>query len=332
MKQASDRPNRYLKRREAERFWQFQFERDPIKETRTFYDKDYGSKESALEAARAHRDEFFRTAVDIGVLDSDGTFYIRPLPIQLKPTLRSKSGIVGVSRVVSSRRTRGSVERVWVANFKNENDENEQKSFSIDLLGEKGALLAAIRFRRQYVAQVLEQVNFAPHKTQIQAHLEELDFLCEYIETLVEGDSELFYLLSTLNNPGLSPTEKHDFLSRRVGQERFRRMVLARWGEKCAITGARLFLTAGHIKPWSVSNDHERLDPNNGLALSPVYDRAFDAGLISFAEDGRIMVSSRLNTDAAALGISGREQLQGLSAENLRYLEFHRSNRFANDA
>jgi hypothetical protein len=332
MNKASERPNRYLKRREAERFWQFQFERDPIKETRTFYDKDYGSNELALEAARAHRDEFFRAAVDIGVLDSDGTFYIRPLPIQLKPTLRSKSGIAGVSRVVSTRVKRGSVERVWTANFKNDLEENEQKSFSVDGMGEKAALLAAIRFRRTYVAKVLEQVNFAPHKTQIQAHLEELDFLCEYIETLVEGDSELFYLLSTLNNPGLSPTEKYDFLLRRVGQERFRRMVLARWGDKCAISGARLFLTAGHIKPWSVSTDHERLDPHNGLALSPVYDRAFDAGLISFADDGTIMLSTRIRNDAAALGITGVEALQGLTTENLGYLAYHRSNRFANDA
>jgi len=127
MKDQTDRPNRYLKRREAERFWQFQFERDPIKETETFYDKDHGSKELSLAAARKYRDEFFKAAADIGVIDASGQFYIRPLPIQTVPSLRNKSGIVGVSRDARFNKSKSSFEKVWIANYKNDEGENEQK-------------------------------------------------------------------------------------------------------------------------------------------------------------------------------------------------------------
>ena len=111
----------------------------------------------------------------------------------------------------------------------------------------------------------------------VKNHLEEIEFLREYIELIV-SEEELFFVLSTINNPLLSPTEKHEFLAKRIGQARFRKMVLAKCGDRCVITGATVFLTAGHIKPWSESTDEERLDPNNGLALSPVYDKAFDSG------------------------------------------------------
>lgn len=104
-------------------------------------------------------------------------------------------------------------------------------------------------------------------------------------------------------------------------------MVLARCGDRCVITGSTVFLTAGHIKPWSVSTDQERLDPNNGLALSPVYDKAFDGGFISFDNSGRIIISPLLHRDTKALGITGSEAINNLSAESLYYLAYHRTSR-----
>lgn len=52
------------------------------------------------------------------------------------------------------------------------------------------------------------------------------------------------------------------------------------------------FLRASHIKPWSDSNNRERLDPHNGLFLSPNYDHLFDHGYITFADDGALLVSN----------------------------------------
>ena len=75
--------HRYIKRREAERFWQFQFEREPFKETKAFYDKDFGTKAASLDAARSHREEFFKSAAELGFVGPDGSFVIDPIPIQL---------------------------------------------------------------------------------------------------------------------------------------------------------------------------------------------------------------------------------------------------------
>ena len=321
-------PNRrYLKRRENEAFWQFQYEHEPFKESRSFYDKDFGSKEGSLDAACKHRDEFFAAAKDIGVIDSDGKFYIRPIPIQLKISPRNKSGIIGVAREVSVAPAKASPEKVWIANFKNSEGEHDQKSYSIRVLGEKGALLAALTRRIEYVQSVLDDLISTFQQDQVKVHLVELLFLREFIDTLVDED-EIFVLLSTLNNPLLSPTEKHDFLARRIGQARFRKMVLARCGDRCVVTGAVTFLTAGHLKPWSESTDEERMDPHNGLAFFPVYDKAFDAGYITFDDFGKIVISSLLRRDAKVLGISGDETISTLSQQSLCYLAYHRNHRY----
>ena len=50
---------------------------------------------------------------------------------------------------------------------------------------------------------------------------------------------------------------------------------------------------ASHIKPWSVSDNHERLDGNNGLLLAPHIDHLFDKGYISFEDNGVIIVSKQ---------------------------------------
>jgi predicted restriction endonuclease len=141
-------------------------------------------------------------------------------------------------------------------------------------------------------------------------------------------ESEVFYFLSTINNPLISATEKQDLLAVRIGQQRFRKLVLAIWHSKCAITGSTQFLTAGHIKSWAESSDVERIDPYNGIALSPVYDKAFDSGHITFEDDGRIRISPLLAMNAPLLGISGKEAIRGLSVNHLPYLAYHRSSRF----
>ncbi len=321
-------PNRrYIKRREAEHFWQFQFENEPIKESRSFRDKEYGSKEEALSAACKYRDEFFLAAQDLGVIEADGRFYIRPLPIQLTISPRNKSGIIGVAREVSTRKKGANPEKVWLANFKTPDGKNDQKSYSINALGERGALLAALGRRIEFVKSIQDGLRSDYQRGLVTKHVEEVTLLWEHLEALV-SDDEVFVLLSLINNPMLSATEKHQILAIRIGQQRFRKMVLARCEDRCVVTGATSFLTAGHIKPWSESNDYERLDPHNGLALSPVYDKAFDAGLITFDNAGMIIVSARLARDAAALGITGRECLRKLSLESVSYLEYHRAHRY----
>lgn len=84
----------------------------------------------------------------------------------------------------------------------------------------------------------------------------------------------------------------------RVNQFFFRQMVLANYSGRCALTGIDLdeLLVASHIIPWA-KNERERLNPENGICLSSLYDKAFDCGLISFSNDYRVIFSSKLKNN-----------------------------------
>ena len=83
----------------------------------------------------------------------------------------------------------------------------------------------------------------------------------------------------------------------RVNQNIFRQIVLTNYDGKCAITGIDLpdLLVASHIIPWS-QNEDERLNPENGICLSALYDRAYDKGLIGITEKYQIILSTLLKT------------------------------------
>ncbi len=83
----------------------------------------------------------------------------------------------------------------------------------------------------------------------------------------------------------------------RIGQGAFRKRVLA-MEPACRITGIKTasLLIASHIKPWRESTDAERLDGANGLMLAPHVDLLFDRHLISFTDDGDLIISKKLDT------------------------------------
>lgn len=85
---------------------------------------------------------------------------------------------------------------------------------------------------------------------------------------------------------------------RRKGQDYFRRMILSNYGFRCALTGIDIpqLLLASHIIPWKdKSHKQDRLNPENGICLSALYDKAFDKGLITFSpDDYAVYLSSAL--------------------------------------
>ncbi|MGB3525860.1 MAG: HNH endonuclease [Flavobacteriales bacterium] len=120
-------------------------------------------------------------------------------------------------------------------------------------------------------------------------------------------------------------TERTAVQKIRTTQKRFRYMVLEQWDYRCAVTNSGLMLTAAHIKPWSKSDDEERQNPFNGLCLSPLYDRAFDKGLITFANDGKLTASDKVPMKELKLvGISNTARLTGLVTRHKSFLDFHR--------
>jgi hypothetical protein len=61
------------------------------------------------------------------------------------------------------------------------------------------------------------------------------------------------------------------------------------------------------------------------LLLLPNYDKLFDKGLISFEDDGRIIISPLIDKEEyKILGIDPDDKLFNLYPENKPYLEEHR--------
>lgn len=89
----------------------------------------------------------------------------------------------------------------------------------------------------------------------------------------------------------------------RLNQSFFRSAILAAYETKCCITGINLpdLLCASHIVPWSV-DVRNRTNPQNGLCLNAIHDRAFDRGLITVTEDFKVK-SSRLVNESRSPGI-----------------------------
>lgn len=81
----------------------------------------------------------------------------------------------------------------------------------------------------------------------------------------------------------------------RVNQWKFRKSILANYGARCCISGLtnEQLLNASHILPWG-KDSKNRLNPQNGLCLSALHDRAFDIGLITVMPDFRVRVSQKL--------------------------------------
>lgn len=128
----------------------------------------------------------------------------------------------------------------------------------------------------------------------------------------------------------LHDTERRAIVKARIGQGEFRDKLMEYWEEACAVTGCGLLLKASHIKPWSCSNNDERLDVLNGLLLVPNLDSAFDAGIISFDHKGKILISRMLdNRELNKVGIYPELRLRKTpDGRQVKYLEYHRQNIF----
>ncbi|WP_316171408.1 MULTISPECIES: HNH endonuclease [unclassified Bradyrhizobium] len=123
-------------------------------------------------------------------------------------------------------------------------------------------------------------------------------------------------------------TEADRLVVQRVGQDVFRNSLMEYWGGRCPITGLEQpeLLRASHIKPWAdCATDAERLDVFNGLLLGAHIDAAFDSALISFTDDGVLIMSGRLTQRSReALGLREDVRLAGLTPRHANYLAWHR--------
>ena len=118
----------------------------------------------------------------------------------------------------------------------------------------------------------------------------------------------------------------------RIGQGKYREQLLEDC-PYCPITmlNEESLLIASHIKPWAVSNDKEKIDYKNGFILSPLYDKLFDRGYITFTDDKKMIVSNWLSIkNQERLHLKNEERFPRLPIDDKRsyYLQFHRESVF----
>ena len=139
--------------------------------------------------------------------------------------------------------------------------------------------------------------------------------------------------LAQLTPPVAQNTEVLRMVRQRVGQQAYRQAMLDYWGGACAVTGLALapVLRASHAKPWAVCDtDAERLDVFNGLLLAAHLDALFDQFLLSFDEQGSMLVSLQMDSTARnVLGLKPAMQMRWIAPEHQRYMSYHRHRFFA---
>lgn len=132
--------------------------------------------------------------------------------------------------------------------------------------------------------------------------------------------------------------ERMSMLVSRVVRDRvFRRIVLRAYDERCAVTGLKLIngggraeVEAAHIRP--VEADGPDI-VSNGVALSGTAHWMFDRGLISLADDARVLVSRQANDPDSIRSVinpSGRAILPDRPGDrpHPHFLRWHREHCF----
>ena len=161
------------------------------------------------------------------------------------------------------------------------------------------------------------------------------DYADLYEEMLSSSDYSVIYLRSQIRKEYLENSinymkgaDKKRYVNTRINQGPFRDVMLSRFNE-CAVCGMTLkdALIVSHIKAWSKCAPEEKTDVHNALLLCPNHDKLFDRHLISFDDDGKIMISNKINeSDRKLLCVSNKDKLR-IEVNNScqTYLKLHRN-------
>jgi hypothetical protein len=196
-----------------------------------------------------------------------------------------------------------------------------------ELFDAKAIIVGALRSSRPQLGN-FKTTAFNGNAETVAKPLRQLGFDVVDLEQDQAEHEDESHQRTILDRHHLGPVEKQQLVKARRGQGVFRDNVEAR-EPFCRITRVSnpRYLRASHIKPWRKSSDSEKLDGNNGLMLAPHIDFLFDRGLISFEDDGKLIVSAQIEENALeAWGIPLELNVGPFSAEQSVYLKFHREN------
>jgi hypothetical protein len=205
-----------------------------------------------------------------------------------------------------------------------------ETDFLYQTFGDNFCALQKLFYRLEYIEK---PQNVATTITSVSSH--QYEAVCSYFKrfpNILGHESSLrdstsgttfFDAIETIPEATPIQTVKERLQQTRIGQDRFRHSLIQLWNGRCAVTGFsdQRLLRASHIKPWRACNNQERLDPFNGLLLTPNLDAAFDQGLITFNTQGGIEIAK--NFKAQALGITHMMSIT-LHTRHEKYFRYHR--------
>lgn len=209
-------------------------------------------------------------------------------------------------------------------------DEKNNVELPGDLSNKCNSLLAStFEIGKNIDVLLFEYVNVDKYK-----------YLGEFFVKSVDYQNKFFILQNKniKNNIVISQIKKHlldekyvqTYSKTRIGQFFFREQLIEIFHGKCALCrleGKELLL-ASHIKPYSLSDCNECIDPNNGLLLCPNHDKLFDKGLISFDSNGDLLISSYLTEEQKAMLNINNKQKIFLNEKMKEYMQYHKLNVF----
>lgn len=133
-----------------------------------------------------------------------------------------------------------------------------------------------------------------PYWKKYEYNKEQLFIDAEKIREKYLGTDDTFVGQVSIPLEQLKGLTKEAIVKIRINQSAFRNMILNNYDNQCAITGISepQLLVASHIIPWA-EDETQRLNPENGICLSSLYDKAFDRGLITIRPDDYTIVISR---------------------------------------
>lgn len=122
---------------------------------------------------------------------------------------------------------------------------------------------------------------------------------------------------------------KKAVVNQRTGQQMLKKQVLSLY-KKCCVCGIEneKLLIASHIKPLKDSLLEESYDIENALLLCRLHDGLFDTGLITFDDDGKIIISGKLSINDRKIMKVDENIKINLKGIDIKYLKWHRENVF----
>lgn len=174
----------------------------------------------------------------------------------------------------------------------------------------------------RYISIFEKDTSSKPNKYRIK---EKMLLQYKYEISKMEEVKRIDKILDINKNLKLEGKEREALVKVRVNQGIFRSNLI-NLDCRCKICGLNIenLLIASHSKGWKDSNKYEKLDTYNGFLLCPNHDSLYDKHLITFDDNGYILISKSIDKINRNLLRLDKDIKVKLLQEQKKYVKFHR--------